>query len=70
MSKCVFPDSLKFAEVSSLSQKKDTLIKTNYRLVSIRVALSKIYEKAINVQLTGYFNFIIFYFHTTCDWKF
>ena len=58
MSKCVFPDSLKFAEVSSLFKKKDTLIKTNYRQVSIRVALSKIYEKAVGVQLTGYFNSI------------
>ena len=56
MSKCVFPDSLKFAEVSSLFKKKDTLIKTNYRPVSILVALSKIYEKAVGVQLTDYFN--------------
>ena len=58
MSKCIFPDSLKFAEVSSLFKKKDTLIKTNYRPVSILVALSKIYEKAVGVQLTGYFNSI------------
>ena len=58
MSNCVFPDSLKFAEVSSLFKKKDTLIKTNYRPVSILVALSKIYEKGVGVQLTGYFNSI------------
>ena len=58
MSKCVFPDSLKFAEVSSLFKKKDALIKTNYRPVSILVALSKIYEKALGVQLTDYFNAI------------
>ena len=58
MSNCVFPDSLKFAEVSSLFKKKDTLIKTNYRPVSILMALSKIYEKAIGVQVTGYFNSI------------
>ena len=58
MSNCVFPDSLKFAEVSSLLKKKDTLIKTNNRPVSILVALSKIYEKAVGVQLTGYFNSI------------
>ena len=44
LSKCVFPDSLKFAEVSSLFKKKDALIKTNYRPVSILVTLSKIYE--------------------------
>ena len=58
MTKCVFPDSLKFAEVSSLFKKKDTLNKVNYRPVSILVALSKIYEKAVGVQLTGYFNSI------------
>ena len=60
MSKCVFPDSLKFAEVSSLFKKKDALIKTNYRPVSTLVALSKIYEKALGVQLTDYFNAIFF----------
>ena len=60
MSKCFFPDSLKFAEVSSLFKNKDTLTKTNYRPVSILVALSKIYEKAVGVQLTGYFNSIFF----------
>ena len=58
MTKCVFPDSLKFAEVSSLFKKKDTLNKVDYRPVSILVALSKIYEKAVGVQLTGYFNSI------------
>ena len=58
MTKCVFPDSLKFAEVSSLFKKKDTLNKVNYRPVSILMALSKIYEKAVGVQLTGYFNSI------------
>ena len=58
MNKCAFPDSLKFAEVSSLFKKKDTLNKGNYRPVSILVALSKIYEKAVGVQLTGYFNSI------------
>ena len=58
MTKCVFPDSLKFAEVPSLFKKKDTLNKVNYRPVSILVALSNTYEKAVGVQLTGYFNSI------------
>ena len=30
-SKCVFPDDLKFAEVSSLFKKNDALNKSNYR---------------------------------------
>ena len=89
MTKCVFPDNLKFAEVSSLFKTKDTLNKVNYRPVSILVANpimmillmwngdvvenfknllhftgvrtadgSKIYEKAVGVHLTGYFNSI------------
>ena len=57
MTKCVFP-SLIFAEVSSLFKKKDTLNKVDYRPVSILVALSKNYEKAVGVQLTGYSNSI------------
>ena len=66
MTKCVFPDSLKFA-VSSLFKKKDTLNnlnKVNYSPVSIFVALSKIYEKAVGVQLTGYFNSIFSILHS------
>ena len=59
MSKCDFCDSLKFAVVSSLFKKKDTLINTNYRPVRILMAWSKICEKAVGVQLTGYFNSIV-----------
>ena len=44
-SKCVFPDDLNFAEVSSLFKRNDALNKSNYRPVSILIALSKIYEK-------------------------
>ena len=54
----LFSDSLKFAEVSSLFKKKENLIKTNYRPVIILGALSKTFEKAIGVQLTGYFDSI------------
>ena len=54
----IFPSDLKFAEVSSLFKKKDNLNKINYRPVSILIALSKIYEKAMSLQLTDYFNHI------------
>ena len=47
ISKCVFTDSLKFAEVSSLFKKKDNLNKVNYRPLSILVALPTIYEKLL-----------------------
>ena len=56
--KSSFPNDLKFAEVSSLFKKKDSLSKMNYRPVSILIALSKIYEKAVSVQLTDYFSYI------------
>ena len=56
--KSSFPNDLKFAEVSSLLKKKDSLSEMNYRPVSILIALSKIYEKAVSVQLTEYFSYI------------
>ena len=52
--KSSFPNDLKFAEVSSLFKKKDSLSslsKMNYKPVSILIALSEIYEKAVSVQL-------------------
>ena len=54
--KGIFPGDLKFAEVSSLFKKKDALTKINYRPVSILIALSKIYEKAMSLQISEYFN--------------
>ena len=49
-SKCVFPNDLKFAEVSSLFKRNDALNKSNYRPVSILITLSKIYEKALSCR--------------------
>ena len=56
MIKGIFPGDLKFAEVSLLFKKKDALNKINYRPVSILIALSKIYEKAMSLQISEYFN--------------
>ena len=53
-SKCV----LKFVEVSSLFKRNDALNKSNYRPVSILIALSKIYEKALSIQAAEQFNSI------------
>ena len=58
--KTSFPNDSKFAEVSSLFKKIDSLSKMNYRPVRIRIALSKIYKKAVSVQLTDYFSYIFF----------
>ena len=54
-----FPIAWNLLKFLLYSKKKDALIKTNYRPVSILVALSKIYEKALGVQLTDYFNAIL-----------
>ena len=56
--KCVFPGDLEFAEVSSLLKRNDALNKSNYRPVSILIALSKIYEKALSIQVAENFNSI------------
>ena len=54
----ILPDDLKFAEVSSLFKRNDALNKSNYRPVSVLIALSKIYEKAVSIQVTDHFNSI------------
>ena len=56
--KCISPDDLKFAEVSSLFKRNDALNKSNYRPVSVFIALSKIYEKAVGIEVTDHFNSI------------
>ena len=54
--KGVFPGDLKLAEVSSLFLKKKALNKMNYRPVSILIALSKVYKKAMSLQISDYFS--------------
>ena len=56
--KCIIPDDLKFAEMSSLFKGNDVLNKSNYRTVSVLIALSKIYEKAVSIQVTDNFSSI------------
>ena len=58
LKKCIFPDDLKFAEVYSLFKRNDALNKSNYRPVSVLIALSTIYEKAVNIQVTDHFSSI------------
>jgi len=52
----VFPDKLKIAQVTPLHKKNSTLEKGNYRPVSILPTISKIFERAINTQLTKFFD--------------
>ena len=50
-----FPDECKKAMVSPLHKKNSTQDKENYRPVSILPIMSKLYERAINVQLMEFF---------------
>ena len=52
----IFPDSLKYAEVTPVFKKDDMLNKKNYRPVSILPCMSKIFEGVLVEQLITYFN--------------
>ncbi len=51
----VFPSDLKHAEVSPIFKKQDSLLKENYRPVSILTASSKIFECIMCDQMTEFF---------------
>ncbi|XP_062612802.1 uncharacterized protein LOC134274545, partial [Saccostrea cucullata] len=55
LSSSVFPDSLKIAQVVPIHKKNSVLDKGNYRPVSVLPALSKVFENAINTQISNYF---------------
>ena len=56
LSKNMFPDGLKHAEIVPIHKKNDHLCKQNYRPVSILPSLSKIFERHLCEQLQTYFN--------------
>lgn len=51
----IFPEKLKIAKVIPLYKKDDVNIFTNYRPISLLVAISKIFERVIFNQLYAYF---------------
>ena len=55
----IFPDSLKFANITPVFKKDSRTEKTNYRPVSILPSLSKIYERLIYNQLSKFFENIL-----------
>ena len=54
-----FPDPLKLAQVAPIHKTNNTLEKGNYRPVSILPAISKIYERSINEQLSEFLSPIL-----------
>ena len=54
-----FQDSLKLTNISPVYKAKDPLDKTNYRPVSVRSLLSKIYERVIFDQLSRHANKVL-----------
>ena len=55
LSRNIFADVMKCAEVSPIFKKDDNLLKGNFRPVSILTSISKIYENVLNHQLLGHF---------------
>ena len=53
---CIFPDSLKCAEVIPIFKKDDIMNKNNYRPVTVLPCISKVYEGVLVEQLNTYFN--------------
>ena len=51
---CIFPQSLKCADVSPIHKKDSTTDKANYRPISILPTLSKIFERVLFNQITTY----------------
>ena len=50
----IFPDNLKFADVTPVHKKDETTNKENYRPVSVLPLISKIFERIIYDQLSSY----------------
>ena len=54
----IFPNNLKYADITPVFKNEDRLLKTNYRAVSILPTITKIYEKLFYIQIYEYFNSI------------
>ena len=50
----IFPDSLKFTDITPVQKKDETTNKENYRPVSVLPLISKIFERIIYDQLSEY----------------
>ena len=50
----IFPDSLKFGNITPVHKKDETTNKENYRPISVLPLISKIFERIIHDQLSAY----------------
>ena len=50
----IFPDSLKFGDITPVHKKDETTNKENYRPISVLPLISKIFERIIHDQLSEY----------------
>ena len=50
----IFPDSLKFGDITPVHKKDETTNKENYRPISVLALISKIFERIIHDQLSEY----------------
>ena len=49
-----FPENLKLADIMTVFKKKNSLHKVNYRPVSVLPSISKVSEKLMQKQISGY----------------
>ena len=62
-----FPEDLKLGDITSLFKNDETTKKRNYRPITVLSALSKVFERLLYAQMTGYADtFLVPYL---CDFR-
>ena len=57
--RCIFPDTLKYAEIKPNHKKGDRSDRENYRPISLLPIISKLYERLLYTQIEDYFNEVL-----------
>ena len=56
VNKCNFPNNLKLADVTPVFKKNSATTASNYRPVSVLPTVSKIFERLMHKQISGFIN--------------
>ena len=56
---CLFPESLKKADLSPVFKTRETTAKKNFRPISVFPAISKVFERLMSKQITSFINSIL-----------